>query len=427
MFPIVLIVFYSFLKIVLSVSKHPLVLVVSFDSLRHDFVNKSATPNLFALSQLGVRTKYMKNIFPTKTLPVHFSIATGVYAEDHGVLANSVFYNNRSHKYSNALFDYNEDVVPIWTLNEKAGNGRHSGSMMWPGGEFPYQGVKPTHVQPYDMSFNWTKRADTVISWFLNSTAPANFIMAYFDNLDVVGHRFGVNDPSFKAQIQQCDQAAKYIQDQLVAHGLQDKVNVFLLSDHGMVSVKQEHIIDLNKFADLSSFDLTGTSPVVQITAINTTQKSSLINKTYADLKSGEKRNGHFRIFLREEIPDTYHYKHNARVSDMLAVADLGYGFQDLMKAIEYYSKTEKITMTPKSELGIHGYSNDEPSMYPFFMAYGPGLKQNTTVPPFNVVDLYPIFAKLLQLSLPRGTTRYKLRGNLDLSSAFVVPSNISG
>ncbi|CAH0769470.1 unnamed protein product [Bemisia tabaci] len=257
-----------FLNLVGSISKHPSVLVVSFDAFRYDFLNKSATPNLYALSQIGVRADYIRNIFPTKTFPNHFSIGTGVYAEDHGVLANHVFYNNRSHGYSYDLFHYNDDVVPIWTLNEKAGQGRHSGSMMWPGGEFAYQGVTPTHAVRYDQSFDWNKRVDVAISWFLNETAPANLVMLYFEEPDFIGHRHGVDDPLFRDEIRHCDRTAKYLQDQLEAHNLHDKVNVFLLSDHGMVSVAQDRIIDLNKFANFSRCDVVGTSPVMQISAL---------------------------------------------------------------------------------------------------------------------------------------------------------------
>lgn len=34
--------------------------------------------------------------------------------------------------------------------NEYNGDGRHSGVMMWPGSEFPYQGKNPTYTQVYN-------------------------------------------------------------------------------------------------------------------------------------------------------------------------------------------------------------------------------------------------------------------------------------
>lgn len=415
-----------FLNLVGSISKHPSVLVVSFDAFRYDFLNKSATPNLYALSQIGVRADYIRNIFPTKTFPNHFSIGTGVYAEDHGVLANHVFYNNRSHGYSYDLFHYNDDVVPIWTLNEKAGQGRHSGSMMWPGGEFAYQGVTPTHAVRYDQSFDWNKRVDVAISWFLNETAPANLVMLYFEEPDFIGHRHGVDDPLFRDEIRHCDRTAKYLQDQLEAHNLHDKVNVFLLSDHGMVSVAQDRIIDLNKFANFSRCDVVGTSPVMQISALASLDpfaKRSVLNKTFGDLKFAERSNGHFKVYMRDDIPDKFNYKHNSRVSDILAVADVNYAFQDLYKTIEYYRTKENQTITPSSEFGVHGYSNFEPSMFPFFTAHGPALKRNVTVPPFDNVDLYPLFAYILRLPLPHGTPRYQLRGTLDHVSSMLAAS----
>lgn len=48
-------------------------------------------------------------------------------------------------------------------MNEKAGNGRHSGVMMWPGSQFEYGGIKPTHIKNWDQNVPWKERVDIVI------------------------------------------------------------------------------------------------------------------------------------------------------------------------------------------------------------------------------------------------------------------------
>lgn len=64
----------------------------------------------------GVHSEYMVNIFVTKTYPNHHTIATGFYAENHGVIDNG-FYDTDTHKKianSPKVYDYDKKIVPIW-------------------------------------------------------------------------------------------------------------------------------------------------------------------------------------------------------------------------------------------------------------------------------------------------------------------------
>lgn len=45
---------------------------------------------------------------------------------------------------------------------------------------------------------------------------------------------------------------------------------------------------------------------------------------------------------------------------------------------------------------GEHGYYNDIPSMYPFFMAHGPSFKKNHKTNSFYNVDIYPLMCYIL-------------------------------
>lgn len=50
------------------------------------------------------------------------------------------------------------------------------------------------------------------------------------------------------------------------------------------------------------------------------------------------------------------------------------------------------------SKFGVHGYDNTAPSMQAVFMANGPRFKDGVTVPTMQIVDLYHLFAKLLNI-----------------------------
>ncbi len=99
----------------LSLSQHPIVMVMGFDGFRPDYVYYGLTPNLEKLRAQGVQTNYLRNVFPTKTYVNFFAIATGMYAETHGVLGNSAFSaDGKCLNYSYELFHNNEEILPIW-------------------------------------------------------------------------------------------------------------------------------------------------------------------------------------------------------------------------------------------------------------------------------------------------------------------------
>lgn len=71
-------------------SRPPKLIVVSFDGFRPDYVKPDVTPHLYNLATSGVVGKGIKSGFGTKTFPNHWSIATGLYEETHGIVHNHV-------------------------------------------------------------------------------------------------------------------------------------------------------------------------------------------------------------------------------------------------------------------------------------------------------------------------------------------------
>lgn len=74
------------------------------------------------------------------------------------------------------------------TINEM--NGKHSGCMMWPGSDFPYQNVSCSYVDKFDLNATWYSRIDTTLTWFQNTTNPANLAMVYVEEPDRHGHGY---------------------------------------------------------------------------------------------------------------------------------------------------------------------------------------------------------------------------------------------
>jgi hypothetical protein len=66
-----------------------IVVLVSLDGWRWDYLDRVAAPNLQALASRGVRARALIPVFPTQTFPNHYTLVTGLYPEHHGIVANT--------------------------------------------------------------------------------------------------------------------------------------------------------------------------------------------------------------------------------------------------------------------------------------------------------------------------------------------------
>lgn len=374
---------------------HPKLLVVSYDAFRYNYFERNHTPFMSKLKAEGTHVEYMMNIFVTKTFPNHHTMATGLYAETHGVVDNE-FYDPATRnvtKYSYKLYHYNNNILPIWTVNEKSG--RHSGTMMWPGSVFEYQGTSPTFAQPFNDTIPWKDRVDTLMSWFVHPTNPINLGILYIEEPDYHGHALGINSPEFNEILKKLDNITRYMHDKIDDYGLTD-LNVIHLSDHGMASVTMERIINLTNYINASDYTFVGTSPGLHIFPIS--GKEEFI---YQKLKLAAEQTKTFKVYKREDIPKKYHYGNNTRIGPIFVIAEVGYAFQNLYTAIEYYKEKFNITVNNQTEFGLHGYNNEAMEMHPFFFANGPAFIPGCKLEPFNNTDLFPLFCKILDLNCP--------------------------
>ena len=101
------------------------------DGFRWDYPDKASTPNLDFIAANGVKAERLIPCFPTKTFPNHYSIATGLYIDNHGIVLNNFHspefgqdYNkgNRASVEDGKFYD----GEPIWVTAEKQGVDRKS-------------------------------------------------------------------------------------------------------------------------------------------------------------------------------------------------------------------------------------------------------------------------------------------------------------
>ncbi|XP_039277704.1 ectonucleotide pyrophosphatase/phosphodiesterase family member 5 isoform X2 [Nilaparvata lugens] len=388
-----------FVNVSLAAVTHlqPVTIVISLDGFYYKYLERNMTPNIVKLRDEGVSAPYMINIFPTKTFPNHFSMATGQYAEDHNVLDNLVFdpILNKTVGYSEELFTKGNSTVPFWIVNEKSGKNKYSGVMMWPGGDYRYQGLLPTHQKSFDLACDFNKRIDIVIEWITNSSTPANLVFLYIEEPDSTGHKFGPDSVEVDNSLRRVDETIGYLESSLKNNKV-NNYNLIIMSDHGMTPISSSKLIDLTKFLTNNTYHFDTVSPILGVTA-NKGFEEEVAEKLK---KAASEKDSHFKFYKRDDIPDDWRYKNSFRAPPYILIADHGYAFNDAYKSIEWYAKNANRTLTPDSIFGLHGYVPEDDCMHPIFMAKGPSFKSRHVVKPFKNVDLFALFANLVDADI---------------------------
>lgn len=116
-------------------SASPLLVVISIDGLRPDYVTQADAhgaqlPHLRQFMKLGAYADGVQGVVPTVTYPSHTTLMTGVWPQKHGIYANTTF--DPLQKNFQGWYWYAEDIkVPtLWDVAAKAG--RTTASIQWP-------------------------------------------------------------------------------------------------------------------------------------------------------------------------------------------------------------------------------------------------------------------------------------------------------
>jgi hypothetical protein len=131
----------------------PYLILISIDGFRWDYLNLYPAPAIEQLAVSGLSAQALVPVFPTLTFPNHYSIATGLYPANHGIVANRFPGLDQDDWYSYRNRDTVEDGrwyggEPIWVAAER--HGLVSAAYFFVGTEAPVNGISPTHWFNFD-------------------------------------------------------------------------------------------------------------------------------------------------------------------------------------------------------------------------------------------------------------------------------------
>ena len=359
----------------------PYVVMLSLDGFRWDYPQKANTPNLDRIAEIGVRAESLRPCFPTKTFPNHFSIATGLYPDNHGIVLNN-FYDSAmdiSYSLGNRESVENGDFYggePIWVTAEN--QGVITASYFWVGSEAPVKGVQPTYWKSYEHNFPFTQRVDSIIAWLsLPEEKRPHLITWYMDEPDSKGHQLGPDNPDLIPLISYLDSLVGDFMNKLYALEIGDDVNFIVTSDHGMEQISPDRVVRLADHINLDHISrINGSNPVYCLSA-SPGYKEEIANKL--------NNIAHISSWKHGQLPERLHYGTNSRIGDFVVVADSSWSVT--------------INSNPKRfSGGTHGFDNNNKDMHAIFYAAGPAFKTGFLQPTFNNIDIYPLIAEIMYL-----------------------------
>ena len=340
--------------------------IISLDGSRWDYADYYDMPFFDSLATVGVKAR-MEPSFPSSTFPNHYTMATGLVPDHHGLVNNSFWDPETDGDYAISSKDARFDPhyyggEPIWITAQK--QGVKCGVVYWVGSDIaigPEGNEYPTYWRHWDQKPHWNfdERVDEIVRLMsLPEEERPQLVMGYFDEPDHQGHVHGPFSPETKAMAEHMDS---------LMHALYLRLK-------GWYDVMPQE----------------WTRKVVGSLPTSIWAKEGYVDSLYNRLSQVE----HLHVWKHGEVPEYLHYGTSNRLGDLIVSPDLGWQFN----------------FAPSRNHGAHGFDCKETDMMVAFRAVGPDFKvgyeapftegeksafRNIDLYPRNI-DLYPMLCKLL-------------------------------
>ena len=367
----------------------PYLILISVDGFRWDYMDRYPTPNMDRIAAAGSKAERLLPVFPTLTFPNHYSIATGLYPNHHGLVANDFPDPARARWYSLKNRESVEDQrfyagEPIWVTAES--QGMVAAAFFWVGTEAPVKGVPPTHWRSYDKKISGEQRVDQVLAWLGEAAENRPHVYTlYFEDVDDNSHWYGPDSAGSIEAIGRVDTYIGRLLDGIEKLPYAGQVNIILLSDHGQGAYLENQPPYL--LADHVNLDGThiveGGAYLFLYLDHEDPERAALIVNT---VNTGWE---HGHAYLPADTPAQWHVDDNLSFPDVFLMPQAGYA------VLSTIDKAGKINP------GDHGWAPEVPAMHGFFVACGPNIRPGLSLGAVRNIDVYPLMLSILNLQGP--------------------------
>jgi predicted AlkP superfamily pyrophosphatase or phosphodiesterase len=213
--------------------------------------------------------------------------------------------------------------------------------------------------------------------------------MWYFDEPDAVEHRYSPTSEETRKVVEDIDAVLAYFMREVRKSPVYDKINFIFTGDHGMTEMNPEKYYNVYDLIPGKAKYCYNSNPLTLEPA------DEDIAEVYATLKAHEQE-GHYRVWLREEMPAEYHYgTYTDRIQPIVLLAETGW-------KVVYHE--EDNWGRPKAKASTHGFDPFHPDMQIAFYACGPAFKKGYVHDKvFQNLNDHLIIAHILGINAAKG------------------------
>ena len=329
--------------------------------------------------------------FPSVTFPNHYTLATGLYPESHGIVGNTFWDPDLNEE-----FDYGDpaksmqskwwsQAEPVWVTAEK--QGVKTAIHMWPGSEAG-MAFGATYLDKFNGSEILPRKTDRILEWLdrpsldQGAASRPQLIQVYVPNVDSKGHKYGPNSTEVWDTIGDVDAMLHDIFKGLDDRNLTNIVNVVVVSDHGMATTSTDQTIQLDDLIDMDLIAHTDGWPHYGLRPNDPMD----IRGLYDRLSVEAEKNPNFNVYLRDEnMPEDYHFSSSDRIAPLWVFPKTGWA---IVQKDEFNVEEAKASGQQYHPKGLHGYNYTDPLMRAIFVARGPAFPHK----PNSKVDVFRTF-----------------------------------
>ena len=352
--------------------------IISLDGLRWDYLDTYDVPFMQQLAREGVKA-VMQPSFPSKTFPNHYTLATGLTPDHHGIIANTFWDREKGvefslgNKVTRADGNYNGGD-PVWLTAKH--QGVKTATVFWVGSDVTINGDHPTYWRDYQTEqLDFEGRVDEVLRLLkMPEKDRPHLIMAYFEEPDRSGHNYGPMHRLTRRALEEVDLLLSKMWARIQMLPIAAQVNFIVTGDHGMTSVDPKRFVDIDDVLPKHWYERFCNDYPTLIYASAPQYVDSI-----CDALQGV---DHVRAWKKADIPAYLGYGTNKNMGDVVVLPDVGWLFAD---------------KPSKKQRGSHGFDHTAADMQVGFRAIGPDFKVGYEKPDrFRNVCIYPLLCYLL-------------------------------
>jgi predicted AlkP superfamily pyrophosphatase or phosphodiesterase len=366
------------------------VILLSFDGVRHDYLDRGSFPALERIAREGVRAKALTPVFPASTFSSHVALATGAHTDRHGIVGNRFLDPKKGD------FDYSNDASfieaePIWATAER--QGVRSATFFWVGSETDWNGVGASYRRaPFDAGIGESEKVDQILAWLdLPVEERPRLILSWWHGADSAGHRHGPDSEKTTAKLPGQDRQLARLLEGLDQRRAWSHTTLLVVSDHGMIGVTQ----GIDATAPLEKARIRARVIPGGAYALVYLEDPSQREAAIAALSAVEG----VRAYPADAVPEGLRFRHPTRTGDLVALTDPPRAF---IRPWSQGAGLLRISRLFGTAVGTHGYDpSAHPEMSGIFLAVGRGVGTAAILPAVCAIDVAPTVSQLLGIDPP--------------------------